>query len=37
MTFSPFNPPKIRDVRFLALDSGTSTDRAEETICLDAD
>jgi len=28
---------RIRPIRFLALDSGTTTDRAAQTICLDAD
>jgi len=28
---------RIRPIRFLALDSGTATDRDAETICLDAD
>ncbi len=29
------SPDRIRPVRFLALDSGTVTERAEETVCLD--
>jgi len=31
------DPARIRPIRFLALDSGNSTDREERTVCLDAD
>jgi len=31
------DPMRIRPIRFLALDSGTATDRDAQTICLDAD
>ncbi len=37
MDFSTFTPAKIRRISFLAFDSGSLTDQAEQTICLDAD